>query len=71
MDPIGYTDTVFDEVTNGWVSRVEVADVPCITFPSDKAPGRGPAGTCPQAGSPPTPPGRCQAAVSARDANSP
>ena len=42
--PIEYTDAVFDEASNTWVSRAEVAEVPFTAFSSKKAteqvPGR-------------------------------
>ena len=42
--PIEYTDAVFDEASNTWVSRAEVAEVPFTAFTSKKAtehvPGR-------------------------------
>jgi DDE family transposase len=42
--PIEYTDAVFDEQTNTWVSRAEVAEVPFTAFTSKKkseqVPGR-------------------------------
>jgi hypothetical protein len=42
--PIEYTDAVFDEQTNTWVSRAEVAEVPFTAFTSRKkseqVPGR-------------------------------
>jgi len=42
--PIEYTDAVFDEATNTWISRAEVAEVPFTAFSSKKAtehvPGR-------------------------------
>jgi len=42
--PIEYTDAIFDEVSNTWVSRAEVAEVPFTAFSSKKAtdqvPGR-------------------------------
>ncbi len=42
--PIEYTDAVFDEQTNTWVSRAEVAEVPFTAFTSkkksDHVPGR-------------------------------
>ncbi len=39
---IEYTDAVFDEATNTWVSRAEVAEIPFTAFSSKKAPGRVP-----------------------------
>jgi hypothetical protein len=42
--PIEYTDAVFDEQTNTWISRAEVAEVPFTAFArhkeSDQVPGR-------------------------------
>ena len=42
--PIEYTDAIFDEASNTWVSRAEVAEVPVTAFTSKKAteqvPGR-------------------------------
>ena len=42
--PIEYTDAIFDETSNTWVSRAEVAEVPFTAFSSKKAteqvPGR-------------------------------
>ncbi len=42
--PIQYTDAVFDEASNTWVSRAEVAEVPFTAFTSKQAtehvPGR-------------------------------
>ena len=42
--PIEYTDAIFDEASNTWVSRAEVAEVPFTAFSSKKAteqvPGR-------------------------------
>lgn len=35
--PIEYTDAIFDEVSNTWVSRAEVAEVPFTAFTSKKA----------------------------------
>ncbi len=35
--PIEYTDAVFDEASNTWVSRAEVAEVPFTAFSSKKA----------------------------------
>jgi hypothetical protein len=34
--PIEYTDAVFDEQTQTWVSRAEVAEIPFTAFPSRK-----------------------------------
>jgi hypothetical protein len=34
--PIEYTDAVFDELTNTWVSRAEVAEIPFTAFTSKK-----------------------------------
>ncbi len=42
--PIAYTDAIFDDTTNTWVSRAEVAEIPFTAFSSKKAaqqvPGR-------------------------------
>ena len=35
--PIEYTDAIFDEASNTWVSRAEVAEVPFTAFTSKKA----------------------------------
>ena len=40
--PIEYTDAIFDEVSNTWVSRAEVAEVPFTAFSSRKATDRVP-----------------------------
>ncbi|MBB2892102.1 hypothetical protein FHU39_002086 [Flexivirga oryzae] len=42
--PIEYTDAIFDEETNTWISRAEVAEIPFTAFASakkaDRVPGR-------------------------------
>ena len=48
VDPIEYTDAVFDEATGTWVSRAEVAEVPFTAFTSDEGrPGARAAGGAP------------------------
>ena len=58
--PIEYTDAVFDEQTNTWVSRAEVAEIPFTAFTSKKKAEQVPDGWW-SAGSPTSTPRKNQA----------